>query len=188
MAVPDTSRAKENLIIEAASNLIQHVILAMAPDPPDRMRDVEYHSGWAERFQAIRDLNVITPTMAAEYLEAPLERADRWPYVGFVMTEKRRDSDKYGEETFHAILSAIIGVWGETFPISQKEIHEIHHDINSILHLDKSLGGIAGEGGVIDVLRFFNFADPIFDSVFMERPWLVIQFNYEIWYREAIYR
>ena len=188
MAVPLISRAKENQIIEAASALIQHVILAIAPDPPDRGRDVEYHAGWAKRFTAISDLNVITPTTEAEYLDSPLEQSDRWPYLGFVMQEKKRAPAEYGEETFHAILGALIGTWGETFPISQKEMHEIHHDVQTILYLDKSLGGITGKGGVIDVLRFFSFSDPIYDSVFMARPWLVIQFNYEIFYREAVYR
>jgi hypothetical protein len=188
MAIPTTSQSKVAQIIEAASKTINNVVLSISPTPPDRPRQLAYRADWFGRYEAIKDLNVITVKSSVEYLEAPMEEADRYPYLGFVVDQVMRDTQQYGEELFTASLGAIIGVKGETFPISLYEIHEIHKAVCSILYLDKSLGEISQLGGQIEKIRFDNYNDPIYDKIHMKNPWMTMLFSYQIWYREEFYR
>ena len=204
------TRAKENIIIEAASATIINVILAIAPDPPDvdnNPRQVEYNELWAEKFPAIENLHIITPEMPSKYLASDMVIQARWPWLGFVFSERLNDPGMTGEETFVGILGVIIGTNQTMFPESQKEIHEIHYDIRTILYEDNQLSkfrlwgkdgdqireGLSEPGGIIEKIRFHSYEDPIFHrpSEFnpeLRSPYLIIQFNYQIMFRENVIR
>ena len=191
MAITGDINSKTNLIVLAASKWIRYVVRSICDDPPDgtrASRDMEeFRADWLERYGSLKNLNVITATTYEEYLSAPQEQADRFPFCGFVIESVFRDTEQYSEETFSAELGCILGVKGETFPIAMLEIHEIHKAINSLLYLNKSLGDVTGLGGVIDKIRFDNFRDPAYDKLSMQNPLVGIQFNYQIWFREAMY-
>jgi hypothetical protein len=203
------TRAMENIIIEAASASIQNVILAIAPDPPDvdlNPRQVPFNQLWADKYQAIEDLHVISPVAPIKYLESDLVHQARWPWVGFVFEEEVLNPEETAEELYTGILGAIIGTNQTMFPESQKEMMEIHHDVRSILYSDKQLSKMRlwgtsvthkGNpdpiipGGIIENLRFHSFESPIYQrpnemNPELDSPFLVIQFNYQIWYREAV--
>lgn len=191
MAITGDINSKTNLIILAASKWIQYVIHSIVDDPHDGTRASrglqEFRADWLARYGSLKDLNIITATKYEEYLEAPQEQPDRYPFCGFVMEQVIRNPDEDGEELFIGELGCIIGVRGETFPISMLEIHEIHKAINSLLYLNKSLGDVTGLGGVIDKIRYDNFQSPTYDKIEMRNPHVGIQFNYQIWFREAMY-
>ena len=56
-------KAKANEIIEAASELVDFVVLSIIDDPAigDPARTHVLNTDWQDRYEAIKDLNVITP-------------------------------------------------------------------------------------------------------------------------------
>lgn len=200
------TRAKENVIIEAASQTLQAVILAIAPDPPDvdlTPRQKPYNELWADKFPAIEDLHIITPVTPEYYLRNDFEIQARWPWCGFVFEEKMRNPEESGDEMYSAVLGVIVGTNQGKFSESQKEMHEIHHDIQTIIYEDQQLSKFKGwgiehddlqePGGVVEAIRFHSFEDPVYlrpneINPELRSPFMIIQFNYQMWYREQVIR
>jgi hypothetical protein len=175
--------SKLNLIVEAASDTIKTVVLAIA-DPDD----ADHRADWLERYGAIVDLNILTASEVDEYLEVSWEHPDRYPYIAFFIDEVVPNPTAADNETFIASLGYQLGVQGETFAMVQREIFEIHHALRSILFHDKSLGEISGLGGVISVSRWIGFRKPRYGKDEMRKNIGEIEFYYEIGFTEDINR
>lgn len=184
------SVSKVNLIIEAASDLIKHFVTSMLKEPGDPGYDSVFAS-WAIRYPYINDLHIMTATKSgaadADHLEASEEFTDAFPAIAFFIDEVRPNPERM-DECWIASLGCRIEVQGETFSIAQREIHEIHRCIRSIMHLDKSLGGITGRGGVVDVLKFSHFMNPEFLVDEKRKHIIAINYFYSVWFKEAVYR
>lgn len=175
--------AKYNLIIEAASDLVNLVVLAIKnPADPGHRAD------WLARYGAIADLNLLTSLDGLGYLEATPEHPDRYPYAMWFIDQVAPDPGGTGEECFLASLGCEIGVIGETFAMAQRELFEIQHALRSILLHDKSLGDISELGGLVDHVRWTGFREPRLLRDDMQRPVLEVDFYYEIAFREMVYR
>lgn len=178
-------KAKVNSVIEAASALINFVVLSIIeePAPGDPARTHDFNADWQVRYEAIKDLNVVTPR-GDDHLEHSPEYVDRFPAIAFFVDE----IDNKGEELVKASLGLRIECQCETFAIGQYELHEIFHAIRSILHLDKSLGHTTGRGGVIDVLQWSSMRNLQFFEEDREQPIVAANFFFEIDYRDVIYQ
>jgi hypothetical protein len=177
-------------IVEAASDLIDHVVLSICPDPPDvtiNPRQLSKRNDWLARYEAISDLNVITARRLSE-INQDYPTKDRMPSCGFFIDSVKEAPSPGGEESFVGSMGCIVLVEGETFSRSLRELYEIQHAIRSILMLDKSLGHITHLGGLIDHIRWDNFTEPIMDIEEMRNPFISATWFYEIHFREHIYR
>lgn len=185
----ENSTAKPNLIVEAAGNLVETVVAAIAVDASDP----NYNAAWAARYPSLVDLNVVTAKSAARR-EDTIEKIDRWPWCGFIIDEVIPSPEESADQHFLGNFLCIIGVESEVFSMALQEIYEIHHHVRSLLLLDKSLGSIGGiagtwtAGGVIDHIRWKRFVIPEYDELAMRIPTLIIQSVYEIAFKEVTYR
>ena len=137
------TQAKQNEIIEAASDTIKTVINSIANNPAPTASGYTYNAAWASRFPAISDLNIITDDGNNPHKTTP-ERIDRYPFGYFFVDEVKNDPEG-AEETFVASLGLFLGVQASTFASAQHEIFEIHHACRTILVSDKQLD-VIGRG------------------------------------------
>lgn len=178
-------KAKVNQIIEAASALVNYVVLSIIDDSAigDPARTHPLNTDWQVRYEAIKDLNIVTP-QGDDYLEHSPEYIDRFPAIAFFVDE----IDNKGDELVRASLGLRIECQCETFAIGQYELHEIFHAIRSILYLDKSLGHTTGRGGVIDVLEWLSMHNLHFFEEDKQQPVVAANFFFKISYRDVIYQ
>lgn len=185
-----SSTHKINQIIEAASGTIRFVNLAIAADPLDPI----YRADWVKRYPYIEDLHIMTPTESgadSDHLSASMEYTDAYPALIFYIDEVRPNpaikADGH-DEHFIGSLGAQVEVQGETFAIAQREMHEIQGCIRSILNLDRSLGNIQSRGGVIDVLKFSYFAEPMFLVDERQNHIIALTYFYQVFFKEMVLR
>lgn len=181
--ITDDPKAKLNQVIEAASALVDHVVQSICKDPADP--PFTYNPEWAARYEAIRDLNVVS-AKGDDHLDAGTQHTDRFPAAMFFVDEIRRAPES--EELAYASLGLRIECMGETFAIAQYELHEVFHAVRSILALDKSLGQTTGRGGVVEwnVWKTMQNLDFFVDD--RRRPVVAASFFFECPYREVIYQ
>lgn len=181
---------KINHIIEAASGLIKFVNLAIAADVGDPLHNAD----WLVRYPYIKDLHIVTATESdadSDHLSASMAYTDAYPALGFYVDEIRPNPAMTADghdEHFFGSLGARVEVVGETFAIAQREMHEIQGCIRSILNLDRSLGNIQGRGGVIDVLKFSHFAEPIFLPTEERETMMALTYFYKVFFKEVVIR
>lgn len=180
MAIPTVHRAMASKIIEAASATIDFVVKSICsnPAPPG----FTYNASWASRYEALVDLNVISP-VGNDHLKNSPEHIDRYPACAFFIDEVIRQPE--AEELATASLGIRIECQGETFAIGQLELHEIHHAIRSVLAIDKSLGGLTGRGGLVDYIVWSSMQDLSFFEDEMERPVVAANFFFMMKYTEV---
>jgi len=185
MTVPTTTRAKANKIIDAASDQIFNVVMSICSDPAPA--GYTYNPDWADRYEAVSNLNVLTPTEqdGLDLLSARSEMTDRFPSIAFFIDEIMRQPES--EELVTASLGVRIETMGETFAIAQYEMHEIYHAIRAILALDKSLGHATGRGGVVDWNQWTSMQHLLFTVDEMRRPVVAASFFFTVKYRDVIY-
>jgi hypothetical protein len=107
--------------------------------------------------------------------------------VGFFIDGLILDPLDTSEETIEGSLGCMVAVEAETFTRSQIEILEIHKAIKSILHLDQSLGSIMKTGGLVKIIRWTGYRNPIMDVNEMREPFIAMVFYYRIKFTEMIH-
>ena len=202
------TRSMLNKIIEASSVTVRRVVEAIVDDPADpehHPRPIPYSQVWANTYPAIKDLNVVSPTIPTEYLDSLPGIPYRWPWIYFSILEMQRSgTEESADSTFTAILSATIGTNQTSFVEAQKEIFEIFRDVREILYSDLSLGNIKRwgieeanlepPGGVTDGIIFDSYEapeafyqnqdDPVSDN--LKRTFIIIDFRFQIWFTEDV--
>ena len=151
MAIVETA-FKDNLIIEAAGDLVNTVVQSICDSTVLDSSGYTYNADWLERFESIKNLNIISAHTGRDFKKATHEKPNRYPYAGFFLDNVVRDYES-GDESFQGSLGLQIGVEQPTFALAQKELIDIHSVCRTLLHLDKSLGEIArGVLGIEDSL------------------------------------
>jgi len=181
-------KARWNEIVEAASETLNEVVMAIVDDPPDvsiNPRQRAFDPLWAGRYEAIKDLNVVT---RSRRLSDTSEYVDRYPMCGFFLMGVAPQPMPDGEEAFVASLGCLVAVEAETFTIGMYELYEIHYAIRSILNLDKSLGEISKRGGVVLDLIWRGMSDPSMDYETLQNPFISVVSNFDVFFVEALHK
>jgi len=180
----EVTHSKINKIIESAGNNLNVIVKEMNNQPTPHPPAIVSSDDFESRFEAIKDLNVIS-AMGEDHLETSPEFHDRYPFAAFFIDEVRKDGDNVH---FTASLGLRIEVQGETFAIAQREIHEIQNCCRSIMYMDRSFGEYGSRGGIIDNLEYQGYADASFLIDDRDNHILGLTQYYKLWFNEQVIR
>jgi hypothetical protein len=173
-------KSRWNEVIDAASDTIKTVVLAIAADPGDPI----FRADWLQRYPAIKDLNVISTDDVGD-IEITPEFSDRYPAAFFYIDEVQR-GEPNAEQLAIASLALRIECQGENFALAQREMFEVYNAIRSVFMSDRSLGHITGRGGVVEWIRWSSFAEPTFIITEMRKSVVGGSFFFEVALRDVL--